>query len=235
MSKKEKIMSRTHDVVELATGDVRVSVRELTVEQRIKLFRFYHSSISRHYQVHRGGSSFVPWEERSFGRHNRRIEMSLAGEALDNLKKQFWPKEEEYNSKTRMIPLYMRKLSLPNFSPPVSYRWKKGEEVVCFRLCLTQTGHLFLEWYEGRHTESEVAVRSSDFLPISTHDNEKEGNKRLLKLLEYDPQIISMFGHRVLMLLDKDATEREQRAQRDRELFNVLNSRGEIFNITYHP
>jgi hypothetical protein len=220
-------MSSTHDVVELATSDVRVPVHLLTPQQRMRLFAFYHSSISRHYHVHRGGSNFAEWFERSIGRRESE-RMGLERENID-LKRSMWPGESEYNVKMRIVPMYMRKFFQPGLSLPVSYRWKDKAEVVCARLCLTQTGTLYLEWYEGIQTDGHVEVKKASYSPVSI------GNEKLDLIISRDPQLVSLFGHQVLYLLNADATEREKRAERDRDLFNELNSRGKVFGISYDP
>lgn len=226
-------MSSTHDVVEIVLDDVRVPVRNLTAEQRIKLFQFYHLAISRHYQISHGGSSFVPWQDLV---ESRRDNWTLREAGIDTLRTSLRPQDEGYNVRTRIVPLCFQKFfsdhSFSNLSLPSSYHWKKGAKEVFVRLCLTQRGALYLEWYKGEHTSRDVRVDSAEYLIVSTLNEDNEANRRVGLVLEKTPDMLLRFGQRILELLQTDATEREKRAERDRKLLEELSVRGKIFNIS---
>lgn len=233
-------MSSSHDLVQLAKGNVRVSVEDLSQKQQLEVFDVYAHALHNHYNQLKGGSLFVPWAIENFGdvltTHNVR-RYSLV------LDKSLYPKDDDYNSKTRIIALISDYFKFPDFKKPKDGIWKLGDSKLVTRICLVQDGELYLEWYEGKVTEmyknhenlpNKVLVTSAEYikLPFMMCNDGDKVPEKFKKLIEIDPGVIYSFGYSTLNLLGSEIAARQERVDRDRRLFDELNKFGRIFKIT---
>ncbi len=229
-------MSRSHDLVGVAIGDVRVSVMELSLNERLQLFEAYSMRLSRHYADLRGGSSFVGWEIENFG--ETLTPHSVRRHSLSFTRNQF-PSSSSYGHRTRIFTLASDYFRLPEFEKPTNGQWRRGDTRLVIRLCLTQDGDLYLEWYEGKvvsiEMPNEVLVNVAHYIKLPEHM--RLGNSmpyELKKLLETCPSILLFFGHGALSLLASEFEARQRNIIRDKALFSDLNAIGKVFGIR-HP
>lgn len=233
------IMSRSHDLISVATGDVRVSVEDLAFDQQIKLFTWFTRNLHLHYDFLKGGSRFLPWVEENFGKnltHHSIRRHSLA------LNQSLYPKISSYQKGTRIVVLGSDYFHLPGIKSSNS-KWSLGDMKLVVRFCLTQCGDLYLEWYEGEAVEMDkkhptlpvkFLVHTALYMEIPPFMTTKADIPQKLKtLLESAPSILCSFCFGALELLSHEIEDREKRVNRDKELFNKLNGVGKLIGITY--
>ena len=127
---------------------------------------------------------------------------------------------------------------LPDYQPFVPKNWKPGADLGFARLCLTQDGTLWLEWFEtqvGSKLTGDVgkAEYKQLFVSITGHVYPLPG--RFMSLLELAPRLIDRSMRGILELIHRETEIRELRAKRDRELFERLTEIGKHFNISLAP
>lgn len=229
---KEKTMSRTRDLVELAMGNVRVPVTELTMDERIHLFHVFGSMITRHYYTSRGGGLFREWVHQSLDHNN--VLHDGAGLQLPS-KKRFFPADESYNTATRVALLGNQMFRLPNFSQYSPKHWEEGTRLGFCRLCLTQDGRLWFERYEAtvcKGTNAYVDHAEYQEISVSLESPDKPIPEELAALFEAVPNFLYRFCCLTLELTNEEAKRREVRAKRTRDLFTQISEIGKPFDIS---
>ena len=245
---KEKAMSRSHDLVAIAKrasdGEVGgISVFDLSGNDRIKIFFHFAQKLHHHYSHLNGDRLFVPWKTENFrdtGGDLSRDSVLHNGLFVDD---SLYPKEESYTPLTRVVVLASDYFRLPKFGKPKDGAWNLGDKKLVTRICMTQDGQFWLEWYEGTVTEmyerhpnlpKKVLVGKTKFIPLNYTmyyvDNEPVPAE-LWKLVTKCPEIVSSFAYRCIGLLEEEATERKERAERDAALARKLKIFGQVFGI----
>lgn len=220
-------MSRTRDLVGFMTGDVRVSVNELDINERIRLFRAFMALTSKRYRISRGGRLFLSWGNAT---------MDSLGTIKESpgfqLRTSQGPKEESYNSETRIHVLMHATFDFPGCDLHIPRRWEKGAKVAFCRVCLTQDGNFWFEWYEAvvENNIRTASVRKVHYTQLSHRQESDLG--RLGVLLEMHPCLLDHFCHSALELMDEEVRQREALAKQDRDLLTTLAMIGKPFNIS---
>lgn len=221
-------MSRARDLVDVKMGNVRVPVSELSTEERVFILKEFGCLISGHYQYSRGGRMFVPW--------NSHLLISEDG-VLKNLSGLRLPRKlqaqgNKYHANSRIAVLAHGMFDMPGCTPDVPRRWRPGARIGACRLCLTQDGELWFEWYEATVDKHLNAVAdTSEFNPVHFGED-AELPKKLELILSAHPSLLSSFGYTILELIHVEALNREERAAQTRSVSNRLAMFGSLFDIT---
>lgn len=231
-------MSRSQDLVGIATGDVRVSVSDLSVGKRIHLFDALALVVCRHYEGLHGGSRFISWHTENFGEKLTERSVRRYSLAIDE---SLYPKSEEYNTETRIVSLTSHYFRLPEFKLPENGCWNFGDTKLVARICLTQHGNLYLEWYRGKiramnevyKIPGRVVVDEAKYIEIPRFLSIDERPSELKTFLEKAPEVLYSFGFACMHLLKNEEECRRQRADHDAKAFAKLSNVGRIFGITY--
>lgn len=225
-------MSRTRDLVELAMGNVRVPVAELTINERIHLFHVFGSMIARHYYTSHGGGLFKEWLRQSLDQNNA----LQNGEGLRLPSIQVpWQVGESYSTTTKVALLGNQMFRLPTFGEYFPKHWENGARLGFCRLCLTQDGRLWFEWYEATVSKTGNAYADKaeyQQIAVSLESPGKPLPEKLVAIFEAMPNFLYRFCCLTLELIDEEARRREERAKRDRDLFNKLSEIGKPFDIS---
>jgi hypothetical protein len=235
-------MSRPHDydIVDIALGNVRIFLEDITHEQLFKIFDFYAKELRGNYKKLKGGSLFVPWTEYNFGWKFTDKMISRFGLSLDP---SLYPTESQYDTTTRIIVLMNECFKFPNFGNVTGNNIKLHDQILVVRLCAIQNGELYLEWYEGEvirmamnfeRAAEKVIVRHVEYIKLPhTLQKWKEGSTELKQLIEKNPSFIHRFGVSALALLKQEIEARQKRINEQLALFNELNAVGKMFGITF--
>lgn len=232
-------MSRSQDLVGIATGDVRVSVESLSASKRLRLFDALAIVVRRHYEDLAGGSNFVTWQEENFGEEMTDNSIRKYSLALD---KSLYPQHKNYNTKTRIVTLTGDYFRLPEFKLPKDGDWKLGDTKLVTRLCLTQNGDLYLEYYLGKVRMMDeqyptiprrVVVDEARYIEISRSIEIEKAPDELKALFIKAPEIIYSFGFACMRLFKNEEEARRRRADRDAKAFTDIANIGRIFGIRY--
>jgi len=235
-------MTRPRELIGLATGSVRVSVEDLDTKELHQLFREYVQALEGHYSPsNKGGSRFVQWEAENFGENL--TQHSIQRFLVEGIDEALWPDTQDYNRSTRIVSLTGHYFRMPEFKEPKGGDWKLGDQKLITRLCVTNVGKVYLEWYEGKIVKMDdvrptlpvkVLVTSAEYLHVPMYFYDRDMPAQLRLLLLKHPSIIHSFGYGILELIKSEADERDRRTSRDRDQFNKLNMLGRMFGIT-HP
>jgi hypothetical protein len=209
------------------TGNVRIPVTELDVDERIQLFRAFMAIMSKQYRGSRGGGTFVNWKTVTVGSTG-----TINGTPGLKLRRGQEPREPSYNTDTRVYVLAHETFRFPGCEIYLPHHWEKGAEIASFRVCLTQDGEFWFEWYQAVvSTNNQTAdIRRTEYKELSAAEGKDIG--RIGVLLEMHPGLLSQFGHSVLELTKREVRERELRAELHREVLNTLIKIGRPFNIS---
>lgn len=227
-------MSRPRDLVGFAMGDVRVPFNELGIEERLRLFHVFGATISRKYRVEdggsRGGGEFRPWFECARDRSG-----ALPDSDGFMVTKRFTPSESGYLETTRIFVLAAQVFRLPDCQTFRTKDWQQGAHLGFARLCLTQGGELWFEWFEtivGNKLAGNVNLAEYQQVHVNLYNQAQPLPQRLMELLEIEPGFLGRSLHMILELINREATMRERRAERDRGIYNRLAEIGKPFEIS---
>jgi hypothetical protein len=219
-------MSRTRDLVGLVAGSVRAPVKELTIEERINLFHVFNSLLSKYYHFSRGGYLFRDWASKTINSLGTMEE--TPGFKLQHTKK---PREKSYDTSTRIFVLGHITFNLRTNQLFTERQWETGGEFAFCRLCLTQDGNSWFEYYEATVGKNRFAdVYSAEYTQMSSRNGQSIG--RLATLFEAHPSLLNRYCHSALELVNEESVQREARAKQGRDLFNELARVGKPFDIS---
>ncbi len=235
-------MSRAHDLVEIMVSDFRITSRDLCLDERLQLFEAYINGLHRRYSHLRGGSQFVSWKTENLG--ERLTDHSIRRYSLTLIPFLF-PQSPDYdNKKTRITVLASDYFKLPEFKKPDNGEWKLGDIRLVIRLCLTQEGDLYLEWYEGEVRSIENGQKGiPTYIPVNVARYIKlppcmrlnnSVPDELKTILESSPEILLSFGYGVLKLLSDEIKNKQEKIDRDRILLARFNIIGQALGITHY-
>lgn len=233
-----RVMSRSQDLVGIATGNVRVPVSTLSLGKRIRLFKALASVLQKHYMDVPSGPHFVPWQEENFG--DKLSEHSVRRYSLV-LDESFYPKDKNYNKETKIVALTSHYFRLPEFKLPENGQWNLGDIKLVARICLVHNGNMYLEWYIGKVTEMKenhpnlpkrVVIYDARYLAIPRFFSLDEVPDELKTLLSKASEILYSFGHACLSLLQKEEELKRRLARRDMEAFTEFSNISRIFGVT---
>ncbi len=232
-------MSRSQDLVAIATGSVLIGIETLSPHKRLRLFGELAAIVQEHYEKNPAGENFISWQEESFGETLTSHSVRRYSLALDE---SLYPNHEKYNKRTKISALTGNYFRLPEFEAPKNGEWKIGDTKLVTRFCLTHDGVIYLEWYLGRVTEmwkdhpnlpSKIVVIETRYIAIPHHYSQDSIPDELRTLLGKDPSVLYSFGFNCLSLLRHEEEECLQRAQLHAKTFSEFRNIGRIFGITY--
>lgn len=220
-------MSRTRGLVKFAAGRVRAPVSELAVEDRIDLFHEFNLRISKYHHENRGGSFFWNWEQATIDSLG-----DIKGTPGFKLPENQVPNQQFYSAVTRIAVLAQETFDLNTNKVHLPCQWNAGVKVGFCRLCVTQDGNVWFEWYEAKIGKNIrfADVYKAEYKQISSR--QEEDIRKLGELFDEHPALLSNYCHNALELINQQATQRDARAKQGRDIFNDLAGIGKRFEIS---
>lgn len=118
--------------------------------ERILLFRLATTIAGDYFSERECSNHFPSWHWLNFADSSRAESVLSLGITLGQ---SFFPSTKEYNAETNIAVLYQDYFRLPGFTRPSGRPsdgvWDMEDTRLIIRICFTEDGELYLEWYEG--------------------------------------------------------------------------------------
>lgn len=229
-------MTCSHDVIGLASGDVCISLEELTPEEKMRLFWLIADPLRRLLRDKKGMSGFIGWKqewnEKSNDQHALWRYSLQIPEVLE-------PHEEHhYSTRTRIHPLACEYCRLPDYDKPKDGNWAKGEETLTVRICVTNDGRFFLEKYTGKvlreASNGYIAVKlvtHTEYIPIEQGEWINTPTQGGSELFEKMPKLMYICLSGMRQLIQTDCEAKRVRLRELEEAEKIIHSRTRMFGI----
>ena len=225
-------------MIAVASGDVRIPIEAMSASDRERLFWAVAKPLEQYLEGKRGGTGFREWskecdDKEHLGNHALlRYSLSIHSSQRPNL--------PEYSQKTRIHVITADYWRLPNHDLPENGAWKKGDECLVVRLCVTNSGKYVLERYESivqRGIDDPKGflrlVHKAEYLPFSwyTGNDFEDNNGKFHALLERKPEFLISALYSIRNLIRNDISEKERAISRAMEFRNKIERVTSLFVI----
>lgn len=216
-------MTSQLDMIAVASGDARIPIEAMSALDRIRLFWAVARLLEQYLEGKRGGTGFREWSKENDDRerlgNHALLRYSIS---IDSSQK---PDLPEYKERTRIHVIAAEYWRLPEYDLPDNGAWKKGDECLVVRLCVTNTGRFYLERYETKVSRGSSdldgqlrLVDKAEYLPLSlcTWNDQGNGDVKLRALFERKPEFLISALYGIRSLMRNDISEKEQALSRTR-------------------
>lgn len=207
----------------------------MSVLERILLFRLVTTVVCDYFSEREYSNHFPSWFSTNYSDGSRAKSVLSFGVALDQ---SLFPDTEGYNVKTNVAVLYQDYFRLPGLTRPYDGEWNMGDTRLVVRICLTEDGELYLEWYEGCITSlseknpgmpEKVEVHTAHYLRIPGLHESPEPEavpNQLHQLMEKEPGML----YNLIFAVQKLFKEEEDMALKQYK--KILQSTANLSQIT---